>query len=162
MLAGFISPYTPSAQSSLLPPPPWHYAGQVLSLLFEVDSATAQCLLPDGFGRATGCAAAHFCEWQWTTDGSELLDPIYAQYKEFVALIEVERDGGPVFYCPFIYVDQDLSMIRGHLQGMPKKLACIWMTRNYELDHPAAARMEIGCRIGASLAVKDRRLAEAS
>jgi hypothetical protein len=121
MLAGFISPYTPSAQSSLLPPPPWHYAGQVLSLLFEVDSATAQCLLPDGFGRAVGRAAVHFCEWQWTTDGSELLDPIYAQYKEFVALIEVERNHeGPALYCPFIYVDQDLSMTAATSRECPR------------------------------------------
>jgi hypothetical protein len=162
MLAGFVSPYTPSGQSSLIPPPPWHYAGRVFSVSFKVDADAAQCLLPDGFGRANGGAAAHFCEWQWTTDGSELLDPIYAQYKEFVALVEVERRDGPAFYCPFIYVDQDLSMIRGHLQGMPKKLASIWITRNYDLDHPAAARVQVGCRMGATLTVKDRRLADAS
>jgi hypothetical protein len=109
-----------------------------------------------------GRAAAHFCEWQWTTDGSELLDPVYSQYKEFVALIEVERDEGRAFYCPFIYVDQDLSLIRGHLQGMPKKLGSIWMTRSYDIDHPAAARTQAGCGLGATLAVKDRRLAQAT
>jgi hypothetical protein len=76
--------------------------------------------------------------------------------------VEVERRDGPAFYCPFIYVDQDLSMIRGHLQGMPKKLASIWITRNYDLDHPAAARVQVGCRMGATLTVKDRRLADAS
>jgi hypothetical protein len=162
MLAGFVSPYTQSGQSSLFPPPPWHYAGLVFSLSFKVHADAAQSLLPDGFGRANAGAAAHFCEWQWTTDGSELLDPIYAQYKEFVALVEVERKDGRAFYCPFIYVDQDLSMVRGHLQGMPKKLASIWMTRNYDLDHPAAARVEAGCRMGATLAVKDRRLVEAT
>jgi hypothetical protein len=118
--------------------------------------------LPDGFGRATGGAAGHFCEWQWTSDGSELLDPVYAQYKEFVALIEAEHDGERALYCPFIYVDQDLSMVRGHLQGVPKKFGSVWMTRSYEIDHPAAARLRTGCRIGATLAVKDRRLAEAT
>jgi hypothetical protein len=162
MLSGFVAPYTPSGCSALIPSPPWHYAGQVFSLAFEVDADAVQCLLPEGFGRATGGAAAHFCEWQWTTDGSELLDPVYSQYKEFVALIEVERDEGRAFYCPFIYVDQDLSLIRGHLQGMPKKFGSIWMTRIYDLDHPAAARVGAGCRIGATLAVKDRRLAEAT
>ena len=91
----------------LIPPPPWHYAGQVFSLAFTVDANRGQCLLPDGFGRATGGAAGHFCEWQWTSDGSELLDPVYAQYKEFVALIEAERNGERALYCPFIYVDQD-------------------------------------------------------
>jgi len=162
MLSGFTPPYTPSGRSALIPAPPWHYAGQLLSLAFGVDRAAAQALLPEGFGQATGAAAAHFCEWQSTTDGSELLDPAYSQYREFLALVEVERAGARCFYCPFIYVDQDLSMARGWLQGWPKKFGSVWLTRAYELDHPAAAPSRAGSRFGASLAVKDRRLAEAA
>ena len=162
MLTGFTPPYTPSGRSALIPAPPWHYAGQLLSLAFDVDRAAAQSLLPDGFGQATGAAAAHFCEWQATSDGSELLDPAYSQYREFIALIEVEREGARCFYCPFIYVDQDLSMARGWLQGWPKKFGSVWMTRTYEFAHPAAAPSRAGTRLGASLAVKDRRLAEAA
>ena len=162
MLTGFTPPYTPSGRSALIPAPPWHYAGQLLSLAFDVDRAAAQALLPDGFGQATGSAAAHFCEWQSTSDGSELLDPAYSQYREFLALIEVERQGARCFYCPFIYVDQDLSMARGWLQGWPKKFGSVWLTRSYELAHPAAAPSRAGSRLGASLAVKDRRLAEAA
>ena len=162
MLTGFTPPYTPSGRSALIPAPPWHYAGQLLSLAFDVDRAAAQSLLPDGLGQATGSAAAHFCEWQSTSDGSELLDPAYSQYREFLALIEVERQGARCFYCPFIYVDQDLSMARGWLQGWPKKFGSVWLTRSYELAHPAAAPSRAGSRLGASLAVKDRRLAEAA
>ena len=139
MLSGFTPPYTPSGRSALIPAPPWHYAGQLLSLAFEVDRAAAQSLLPDGLGQATGAAAAHFCEWQSTTDGSELLDPAYSQYREFLALVEVERAGTRCFYCPFIYVDQDLSMARGWLQGWPKKIGQTWLTRSLPLAHPAAA-----------------------
>lgn len=160
MLEGFTPPYTPSGRSSLAPPPPWHYAGQVMSIAFAIDAALAQTILPEGFGKATGQAAGHFCEWQATTDGSELLDPVYAQYKEFFALIEVEREGARALYCPFIYVDQDISMVRGWLQGWPKKIGSVWMTRSYDLDHPAAAPIRKGSRFGASLSVKDRRLAE--
>ncbi|MBF0304092.1 MAG: acetoacetate decarboxylase family protein [Alphaproteobacteria bacterium] len=162
MLEGFTPPHTPSGRSALVPPPPWHYAGTVLSLAFAVDAGAANPLLPAGFGKATGRAYGHFCDWQATTDGWELLDPIYAQYKEFFVLIEAERDGAAVLYCPFIYVDQDISMARGWLQGWPKKLGQVWMTRSYDLDHPAAARRVAGTRLGASLAVKDRRLAEAA
>jgi hypothetical protein len=162
MLSGFTPPYTPSGRSSLVPPPPWHYAGQVMSLALQVDRDAGQSFLPDGFGAATGSAACHFCEWQWTTDGSELLDPVYAQYKEFFVLIEADRGGARALYCPFIYVDQDLSMVRGWLQGWPKKVGSIWMTRSYDLDHPAAAPVRAGTRLGASLSVKDRRLAEAT
>jgi len=163
MLSGFTPPYTPSGRSSLIPAPPWHYAGQVMSLAFQIDRETGQFFLPDGFGAATGSAACHFCEWQWTTDGSELLDPIYAQYKEFFVVVEADRGGGArTLYCPFIYVDQDLSMVRGWLQGLPKKVGSVWMTRSYDLDHPAAAPVREGTRFGASLSVKDRRLAEAT
>ena len=162
MLSGFTPPYTPSGRSSLVPAPPWHYAGQVMSLAFEVDREAGQSFLPEGFGAATGGAACHFCEWQWTTDGSELLDPIYAQYKEFFVLIEAARGAARAFYCPLIYVDQDMSMVRGWLQGWPKKVGSVWMTRCYDLDHPAAAPVRAGTRLGASLSVKDRRLAEAT
>ena len=162
MLNGFTPPYTPSGRSSLAPPPPWHYAGQVLSLAFSLDKAAAQALLPDGFGEATGMGSGHFCEWQATTDGSEMLDPVYAQYKEFFVLIETIRRDERALYCPFIYVDQDISLARGWLQGWPKKLGSVWMTRSYDLEHVAAAPIRAGTRMGASLAVKDRRLAEAT
>jgi hypothetical protein len=164
-LNGFTPPYTPSGLSSLVAPPPWHYAGQVLSLAFEVDLEAAGSLLPDGFAPATGRAYGHFCEWQATTDGSELLDPAYAQYKEFFVLVEAEHEAanGPALFCPFIYVDQDISMVRGLLQGWPKKIGSVWITRPYPgLDHPAAAPLRAGTRFGGTLAVKDRRLAEAA
>jgi len=161
MLSGFTPPYTPSGRSSLIPTPPWHYAGQVMSIAFQIDREAGQSLLPAGFGVATGSAACHFCEWQSSMDGSELLDPIYSQYKEFFVVIEADRGDARALYCPFIYVDQDLSMIRGWLQGWPKKVGSVWMTRSYGLDHAAAVPVRAGAKFGASLAVKDRRLAEA-
>jgi hypothetical protein len=36
-----------------------------------------------------------------------------------------------------------------------------WLTRSLPLEHPAAAPLRAGTRLGASLAVKDRRLVEA-
>jgi hypothetical protein len=161
-LTGFLPPYTPSGRSALVAAPPWHYAGRVHSFETDVDPQIAQSLLPADAGRATGRAAAHFCDWQATTDGSELLDPVYAQDKEFIAVVEVERADAAIFYCPFIYVDQDLSLARGWLQGWPKKVGSVWLTRSYDLDHPAAAPIRPGTRLGASVSVKDRRLAEAA
>jgi hypothetical protein len=162
MLTGYTAPLTPTGLSALVPAPPWHYAGTVLSIAYALDPAAAAPFLPEGFGAATGQAVAHFCEWQATTDGGELLDPVHAQYKEFFVLIQAEREGAPAFYCPFIYVDQDVSMLRGWLQGLPKKLGSVWLTRSYDLPHPAAAPPRAGTRLGASLAVKDRRLAQAA
>lgn len=162
MLAGFTPPLTPHGRSALVPAPPWHYAGTVFSISYALPAAVAGAFLPPAAGAATGRAVAHFCEWQATTDGSELLDPVYAQYKEFFVVLEAERDGRVLRYCPFIYVDQDVSLLRGWLQGLPKKLGSVWLTRSLPLAHPAAAPAQAGTRLGASLAVKDRRLAQAA
>ncbi len=160
MLHGFSPPFTPAGRSSLVPSPPWHYAGWIYSVDYRLDPERAAGFLQDGFGAATGRATFHAADWQATTDGSELLDPAYAQYKECFVVLEVERAGELVNYCPLIYVDQDISLLRGWLQGLPKKLGSVWMTRSYGLDHPAAVPLRAGARLGATLAVKDRRLAE--
>jgi len=162
MAHGFSAPYSATGRSSIVPAPPWHYAGWILSIEYELEATAAAAFLPTGFGQPTGRAAAHFADWQSTSDGSELLDPIYSQYREMFVVLEAEREGALVNFCPFIYVDQDISLIRGWLQGLPKKSGSVWLTRSLPLDHPAAAPLIAGTRLGASLAVKDRRLAEAT
>jgi len=52
-------------------------------------------------------------------------------------------------------------MLRGLLQGWPKKMGTTFLTRSLPLEHPAAAPLREGTRLGASLSVKDRRLIEA-
>jgi hypothetical protein len=162
MLRGFTPPFTPRGLASLVPPPPWHYAGWLLSVEFACDRSRAAAFVPESLGAATGQGAVHFADWQATTDGSELLDPIQSQYRETIVLLELERpDGSRANFCPFIYVDQDVSMLRGQIQGWPKKMGSTWITRSLPLDHPAAAPLRAGTRLGATLAVKDRRLVEA-
>jgi hypothetical protein len=160
MLQGFTPPFTPRGTAALVPPPPWRYAGWLLNVEFECERAAS--FVPPGLGRATGRGTVHFADWQATTDGSELLDPVHSQYRETIVVLELERPGRePASFCPFIYVDQDVSMLRGQLQGWPKKMGTTWLTRSLPLDHLAAAPLRRGTRLGASLAVKDRRLVEA-
>ncbi len=162
MLRGFTPPFTPRGLASLVPPPPWHYAGWLLSVEFECDRERAAGFVPETLGTATGRGTVHFADWQATTDGSELLDPVQSQYRETIVVLELTRpDGSAANFCPFIYVDQDVSLLRGHLQGWPKKLGSTWLTRSLPIDHPAAAPLKEGSRLGATLAVKDRRLVEA-
>jgi hypothetical protein len=162
VLRGFTPPFTPGGTASLVPPPPWHYAGWLLGVAFECDRARAAPYVPPEVGEATGAGTIHFADWQATTDGEELLDPIQAQYRETIVLLDVRRpDGSLANFCPLIYVDQDVSLLRGLLQGWPKKLGSTWLTRTLPLDHAAAAPLRAGTRLGATLAVKDRRLVEA-
>ena len=158
----FTPPYTVSGRSALVAPPPWHYAGWLLNVAFSFEAARGAGLVSPAIGRPTGQGCLHFADWQATTDGSELLDPVYSQYRETILVLEVERpDGALCGFCPAIWVDQDISMLRGLLQGLPKKIGSTWLTRSLPIDHPAAAPLRAGTRLGASLAVKDRRLVEA-
>jgi hypothetical protein len=162
MLKGFTPPFTPRGLASLVAPPPWHYAGWLISVEFECSRDRAARFVPAAVGSATGRGTVHFADWQATTDGSELLDPILAQYRETIVVLELERpDATRANFCPLIYVDQDVSLLRGLLQGWPKKMGSTWLTRSLPLDHPAAAPLRAGTRLGASLTVKDRRLVEA-
>ncbi len=158
----FTAPFTSTGRAALVPPPPWHYAGWLLNVAFSFDAAAAAPLVPPAAGRPVGQGCAHFADWQACTDGHELLDPVLAQYRETIVVLELERlDGSRCMYCPAIWVDQDISLMRGLLQGWPKKMGSIWLTRSLPLEHPAAAPLRAGSRFGASLTVKERRVFEA-
>lgn len=158
----FTAPFTSGGTSALVQAPPWHYAGWLLNVAFVHDGPRSQDLVPPEAGRITGRGCVHFADWQACTNSEELTDPIYAQYRETIVVLELARpNGGRAMYCPAIWVDQDISLMRGLLQGWPKKLGSTWLTRCLPLAHPAAANMASGTLLGASLAVKDRRLIEA-
>ncbi|WP_263772926.1 acetoacetate decarboxylase family protein [Propionivibrio soli] len=158
----FTPPFTTTGVSALVPPPPWHYAGWLINVEFSFDRDRARSLVPETAGSPTGTGCVHFADWQACTDGHELLDPILAQYRETIVVLELERpDGSHCMYCPAIWVDQDVSLLRGLLQGWPKKMGSTWLTRSLPIDHPAAAPLRAGTRLGASLAVKDRRVIDA-
>lgn len=158
----FTAPFTSTGKAALVPRPPWHYAGWLLNVEFSHAPDLAAQLVPPSAGRPLGRGCVHFADWQATTDGSELLDPVLSQYRETIIVLEIERPDGTVcMYCPAIWVDQDISLVRGLLQGWPKKMGSTWLTRSLPIDHPASAPLRKGTRMGASLAVKDRRLLEA-
>lgn len=162
MLKGYTLPRTPRGISSLAPQPPWHYVGNALAVEYEVNSVAAATFLPDGLDLASSRCAAYFIEWQYSSDnGQEFLDPIRSQYRETIILLSAEFEGAPVAYCPFIWVDQDVSLMRGLVQGWPKQMGSTWITRSYDLPSKASPVVGPGGKFGATLSVKDRRLIEA-
>ena len=56
-----------------------------------------------------------------------------SHYREFYIVVNALLDGEEVTTCPFIWVDQDFALARGWIQGFPKKLGEVWMTRTYGL-----------------------------
>lgn len=162
MLKGYTLPRTPKGASSLAPTPPWHYAGNCLAVEFEADPGAVASFLPPGLDFHSARCAAYFVEWQYASEnGEEYLDPVRSQYRETIFLISASREGAPCSYCPFIWVDQDVSLMRGLAQGWPKQIGSTWITRAYDVPSKATPVHGPGGRFGATLAVKDRRLVEA-
>jgi hypothetical protein len=103
-LTGFTPPFTPRGLASLVSPPLWHYAGWLINIEFECDRDRAAEFVPTALGTATGRGTVHFADWQSTTDGTELLDPVLSQYRETIVLLEIIRpDGTAANFCPLIY-----------------------------------------------------------
>ncbi|HWQ09439.1 MAG TPA: acetoacetate decarboxylase family protein, partial [Holophaga sp.] len=162
MLKGYTHPRTPLGHSSLVAAPPWHFAGDALAIEFEADPAAAAGFLPPGLALASPRCAVYFMDWQYASEGGEeFLDPARSQYRETIFLLSALHEGRPVSFCPFIWVDQDISLMRGLIQGWPKQLGSTWISRSFPVDSPASPVLGKGGRFGASLCVKDRRLAEA-
>jgi acetoacetate decarboxylase len=97
--AGFAPPFTPSGRSALVPSPPWHYSGDLLTVEYRTD------------------------------DRAELLDPARSQYKEAFAVVRCQYEGVTYSRCVLIWVTTDFAIARGIHQGYPKKLGSIHMTR---------------------------------
>jgi hypothetical protein len=147
----------------VVPSPPWHYSGDVLTLEYRTDPAKVAALLPPGVDLAPedpGAVALIWADWQSCSDtGDELLDPVRSQYKECFVVVRCSRAGETYSRCVFIWVDKDFALARGWYQGYPKKLGTMWMTRPVTVGR-AGPRLAAGGVIAASLAANDRRLAE--
>ena len=92
-----------------------------------------------------GRCAAVFADWQSCSEGGdELIDPSRSQYKEFFIVVNALLDGEEVTTCPYIWVDRDFALARGWIQGFPKKLGSIWITRHLGLDCAADPGLAAG------------------
>ena len=90
-LRGFMVPRTPKGRASIVPSPPWHYSGDVLTIEYRTDPANVRAVLPTEVGLADddpGAVAIIWADWQSCGDGGEeLLDPVRSQYKECFVVV---------------------------------------------------------------------------
>jgi len=162
MLRGYSVPRSPEGRSALVPAPPWHYVGDFLVIEYWAEAAAVEAVLPPGLEPHPdpGRCAALFIDWQSCSDSREELDdPVRSQYREFFVVVNALLDGEPVTTCPYIWVDRDFALARGWVQGFPKKLGSIHMTRHFPLRSNAAPDVAAGARFAGTLAAGDRRLA---
>jgi hypothetical protein len=161
MTRGYSLPLSPGGTASIIPSPPWHYVGDFLVIEYWADPDAVAAVLPEGltpFADDPGRCAALFVDWQSCSDsGEELLDPVRGQYKECFIVANAMLGTEHVTTCPYIWVDRDFALIRGWIQGFPKKLGEVHMTRSFGLDCLAEGRVFAG-----TLTAHGRLLAEGS
>jgi acetoacetate decarboxylase len=166
MPRGYSLPRSPEGRAGLVPAPPWHYAGDFLVLEYWADPEAVARVLPEGlepYPDDPGRAAALFVDWQSCSEGGEeLVDPVRGQYREFFLVVNALLDGELVTTCPYIWVDRDFALARGWIQGFPKKLGSVHMTRAFSIPARAAPGIRAGSVFAGTLAASDRRLAQGS
>jgi acetoacetate decarboxylase len=131
-LDGWSLPLSPSGTASLVPPPPWHFSGEALGIYFVADPAAVAAVLPAGLEPlGDGSCSFVFCEWSSSADADPrvIADPARGQYREAYLSVNALLEGKKVARVPYIWVDNDLSFARGHIQGFPKNMGEVAITR---------------------------------
>jgi acetoacetate decarboxylase len=147
-LNGWSLPLSPGGSASLVPPPPWHFSGEALGIDFVADPPAVAAVLPPGLeAPGDGSCSFVFCDWSSAADGDPRMaaDPARGQYREAYLSVNALLEGKKVARVPYIWVDNDLSLVRGHIQGFPKKLGTIAITRAVRVGR-GGPKLEPGSR----------------
>jgi hypothetical protein len=163
-LRGWTLPQSATGRSSIVAPPPWHYSGEIIAVDFKAPIDAVAALLPAGMTPVPdGSASVVFCDWCSASDHDErvLADPAIGQYREAYVVLHAQRGDKKIGRVPFIWVDSELSLLRGQIQGFPKKLGQIAMTRAVALGK-GGVRREAGARFAAHATSHGRRVLTAS
>src|SRR5438128_9362637 len=72
-LSGFFAPRSPEGRASIIPAPPWHYSGDVLTLEYRAAPGAVAAWLPPGLDPADDpdAVAGVFADWQSASEGGE-------------------------------------------------------------------------------------------
>jgi acetoacetate decarboxylase len=160
-LSGWSLPLSPNGRAALVPPPPWHFSGTAIGVDFRADPRAVAAVLPNGFQpEGDGAATFVFVEWSSSADADPRLmaDPAKGQYREAYVAVHARLDGARVGRVPYIWVDSDLSLARGHIQGFPKKAGVIAVSNAVRIGK-GGPRLEPGARFSAHVSSLGRRLA---
>jgi len=133
------APITSDRRSSAVPPGPWVYGFTGIGVKYRAEPSALNNVVPrplepanDGevFAYVTEIISQSLSNVEWNL---EIPDAV--QYHEAAFFVKVVYEGKTYAYCPYMWVDTDLSLLRGFIAGFPKKLAHISYTKLHPLLH---------------------------
>jgi hypothetical protein len=164
MLKGFTAPRSPLGAAALVPPPPWHFAGDVLAVEFWNDPDVSVYILPAGVEldkKRPGHSVALFADYQFSAQDTEYLDPARYQCRQFTVLLDAMWKGTRIAWCPYCYADNDAALMRGWIQGFPRKFGAVHQTRTFAAAGVASAPLVHDGRFAACMSAHGRLLVQA-
>ena len=164
MLKGFTAPRSPLGVAALVPSPPWHFAGDVLAVEFWNDPDVSVHTLPTGIEldqKCPGRSVALFTDYQFTAQNNEYLDPARYQCRGFSVLLDAMWKGSRIAWCPYCYADNDAALMRGWIQGYPRKFGTVHQTRSFATASAASAPLAHASRFSACMSAHGRLLVQA-
>lgn len=134
----WTGPVTPSGKSALVPDGPWVYVIDAIAVHAEGNASMIAEVLPEELKSSSELwfYVADIVSFSDSSEELNYLAPDLLQYREAAVFVKVEWRGKSYAYCPFMYVDNDVSLLRGLLFGFPKKMAHIEMTKFHDLFAP--------------------------
>jgi len=164
MLKGFTAPRSPLGAAALVPSPPWHFAGDVLAVEFWNDPDLSAHILPKGVEpdkKRPGHSVALFTDYQFSAQNDEYLDPARYQSRSFTVLVDAKWKGTEIAWCPYCYADNDAALMRGWIQGYPRKFGTVHQTRPFPAASPVSAQLAHDSRFSACMSAHGRLLVQA-
>ncbi|MBN2466748.1 MAG: acetoacetate decarboxylase family protein [Deltaproteobacteria bacterium] len=165
-LKGFSLPFTPHGRSSLVEPPPWYYGGEVIQIVFRTRPEQAQRFIPRPLelGPDPGLGIVWFVEWVSVSESNPdlaFINPERSVYPECIVMLQCRFKEEIGYFVPYIWVNNDFTLLRGFIQGFPKKLARIHMTKLSAMN-PLVGGRRVGAKVKGICEANAERLVEGS
>lgn len=113
-------------EDSAIEPGPWHYGADYVTVYFKGDADELRSLVPAPFTVADGTCMAYVCEIVSVAEGRDRVvadAPDRTLYKEAAVGVKCAFGAKPGIYFPVMWVTTEWSLLRGLLNGYPKRLA---------------------------------------
>lgn len=138
---------TPGGDASLVDDCPYGWGADMLVVYLHCDPARLQALLPPGLIVANGLCMAYIGAFQSASEDrpeAMLHNPAGAVYHEAALSIACSYGDRHGYFPAFVWVDKEWSLVRGWLNGYPKKIGQVTLARPHPYNPVSGGLRENG------------------